>query len=242
MLEDRVEQLQRRPRGGEVVHIGIPRTVEARDEREPGVIVEQHEPGLMDGPDRNLVVPGPIPRMVLQRPDRLPQGIPMARPDPEEQAELTRRAHADPRPRRSCSSCCHPSSSGSSPRSNSTRQPSAAAARLACHRSSDGDRFPPPAAPGRHCGLKSDALSSHASGDFAPGWGSGRSSVATVVTPALSPRLRPQQRDRQPPGHREVLHHPWQTSILRLRRHSDISDIGPVAAYHVRMERDGKFP
>src|SRR5438046_320060 len=72
-----------------------------------GVVVEQHEPGLMDGRDRHVVVAGPVPRMVLQRPERFPQGIPVARPDPEEQAELARRADADARPGRSGCSCCH---------------------------------------------------------------------------------------------------------------------------------------
>src|SRR5438034_163908 len=61
----------------------------------------------MDGRDRHVVVAGPVPRMVLQRPERFPQGIPVARPDPEEQAELARRTDADARPGRSGCSCCH---------------------------------------------------------------------------------------------------------------------------------------
>jgi hypothetical protein len=45
--------------------------------------------------------------MGLQRLERFSQGIPMARSDPEEQAELARRADPDARPGRSSLSC-HP--------------------------------------------------------------------------------------------------------------------------------------
>src|SRR5215211_6131504 len=61
----------------------------------------------MDGRDRYAVVAGPVSRMGLQRPERFPQGIPVARLDMEEQAELVRRADADARPGPSGCRCCH---------------------------------------------------------------------------------------------------------------------------------------
>src|SRR5215218_6952287 len=48
VTEDRVEERERRPGGEEVLHVGVPRAVEARDERQPRVVVEQHEPRLVD--------------------------------------------------------------------------------------------------------------------------------------------------------------------------------------------------
>ena len=66
--EDRVEELQRL--GREVLHVGVPRAIEARREEQPGVMVEQHEPRFVNGRDRQVVVPRPVTRTVLQRPDR----------------------------------------------------------------------------------------------------------------------------------------------------------------------------
>src|SRR5215211_7962397 len=60
----------------------------------------------MNGRDRYAVVAGPVPRMGLQRPERFPQGIPVAGLDTEEQAELARRADADARLGRSCCRHC----------------------------------------------------------------------------------------------------------------------------------------
>ena len=44
VAEDGVEGGQGRSRGEEVLHVGIPRAVEAGHERKPGVFVEEHEP------------------------------------------------------------------------------------------------------------------------------------------------------------------------------------------------------
>ena len=102
--ERRVEQSERRTRVEEVVHVRVPGAVEAREEREPCVVVEHDEPRLVDRHDRNVVVARPVARMILQLVERLPQGIRMARFDPEEQAELGGRP--DGAPRRSPSRRC----------------------------------------------------------------------------------------------------------------------------------------
>jgi hypothetical protein len=44
VAEDGVEGGQGRSRGEEVLHVGVPRAVEAGHERKPGVFVEEHEP------------------------------------------------------------------------------------------------------------------------------------------------------------------------------------------------------
>src|SRR3954463_9914461 len=69
-------------------HVGVPGAVEARDEGEPRVVVEEHEPRLMDRLDRHAVVPRPISGGFLQIAQRGPQGFALAGLDPEEQAEL----------------------------------------------------------------------------------------------------------------------------------------------------------
>ena len=106
-----VEQGERRARIEEVVHVGVPGAVEAREEREPRVVVEHDEPRLVDRHDRDRVVAGPVARMILQLVECLPQGIRMARNDSEEQAELGRRPDRAPRRSRS-RRCSHAVSSG----------------------------------------------------------------------------------------------------------------------------------
>src|SRR5215213_4863144 len=96
MPEDRVEQLQRLSR--EVHHVRVPWPVEARREQQPRVVIEEHEPGLMDRGDRQLVIAGSIPRAVLQHPQRLAQLLALAGLNAEEQAELARGPCADARP------------------------------------------------------------------------------------------------------------------------------------------------
>src|SRR5436190_24174657 len=56
MLEGGVEQAERWPGIEEVVHVRVPRAVEAREEREPRIVVEEHEASLVDRDDRNAVV------------------------------------------------------------------------------------------------------------------------------------------------------------------------------------------
>src|SRR5215471_21141414 len=103
--ENRVEKLH--GLRGEVHHVSVPRAVEARREKQPRVIVEQHEPGFVNRRDGQVVVSGPIPRTPLERRDRASQGVPMARLDAEEQAELARRADAHARSGHSYLMCRH---------------------------------------------------------------------------------------------------------------------------------------
>ena len=95
VAEDDVEQRERRPGREEVLHVGVPRPVEARDERQPGVVVEQHEPRLVDRRDRHAVVPGRYPGcpgdLHAARNDSPSTGL-----DAEEQAELARRTDITP--------------------------------------------------------------------------------------------------------------------------------------------------
>ena len=102
MAKDEVEQLERRPRREEILHVRIPRTIEARDERQPRVTVEEHEPRLVDRRHRHPVVTGPVPRSLLQVAERSPQSLALTRLDPEEQAELARRANHRTRPNSPC--------------------------------------------------------------------------------------------------------------------------------------------
>src|SRR5215211_8257851 len=98
MAKDEVEQLERRPRGEKVVHIRIPRTIEARDERQPRVTLEEDEPRLMNRGDRHPIVPGAVSRSLLQVAERSPQSLALTRLDTEKQAELARRANHCTRP------------------------------------------------------------------------------------------------------------------------------------------------
>ena len=65
VLEDGVEQRQRRPGREEVLHVGVPRAIEARCEQQPGVVVEWHEPGLVNRRDGHAVVPRLVARVGL---------------------------------------------------------------------------------------------------------------------------------------------------------------------------------
>src|SRR4051812_28639900 len=107
MLEDHAEELERRTGGEEVLHVGVPRAVEARNERKLGVAVEEHEPRFVDRRDGHAVFTWPVSRRLLQVAECSPQRLTLARLDTEEQAELGRRADAETRPGRSCSSCRH---------------------------------------------------------------------------------------------------------------------------------------
>src|SRR5215218_10545844 len=98
MAKDEVEQLERRPRGEKVVHIRIPRAIEARDERQPRVTLEEDEPRLMNRGDRHPIVPGAVSRSLLQVAERSPQSLALTRLDTEKQAELARRANHCTRP------------------------------------------------------------------------------------------------------------------------------------------------
>ena len=113
VAEDHVEERQRRPRGEEVVHVGLPRAVEARDERQLRVVVEQHEPGLVDRLDRHAVVAVAVAGGVLQRNERCPQRRRLPGLDPEEQAELAGRTDAParlrPRTSDAATGCLHAS-------------------------------------------------------------------------------------------------------------------------------------
>src|SRR3954468_18045058 len=88
--KDPIEELEGRPRGEEVLHVGVPRAVEARDERQPRVVVEQYEPRLVNRRDRHPVVPWPVAGGVLQVAEGGPQRLAVTGLDPEEQAELAR--------------------------------------------------------------------------------------------------------------------------------------------------------
>src|SRR5204862_8353642 len=98
--EDEVEERKCRPRREEVVHVGVPGPVEARDEREPLVAVEENEPRLVNRRDRHVVVARPVPRRLLQIPKRSSQAFTLARLDTEKQAELARRANRKARANR----------------------------------------------------------------------------------------------------------------------------------------------
>src|SRR3712207_1166673 len=89
VLEDRVEQRQRRAGIEEIVHIRVPRPVEARHKREPRVVVEENEPRLVNRRDRNAVVARPVPPRLLQIPKRSSKVFTLASLDTEKQAELT---------------------------------------------------------------------------------------------------------------------------------------------------------
>src|SRR5829696_10189878 len=130
--EDEVEQPERRARGEEVLHVGVPRPIEARHEREPGVVVEQHEPRLVDGGDRQSVVPRPVPGSVLEIVERSPQRLALTGLDVEGQAEVTGRTGREPWTGRTrCSRCHRPSAS--SPTSIVPRFQPAACAGLRHH-------------------------------------------------------------------------------------------------------------
>ena len=101
------EEGQRRPGGEEVVHVGIPRAVEARDERQLGVVVEHHEARFVDRLDRHPVVTRPVPRRVLQLQEGRPQRRPRPGLHPEEQTELARRADGPARLRYGVTRCGH---------------------------------------------------------------------------------------------------------------------------------------
>src|SRR5215217_2992837 len=105
--EDDVEEPERRPGGEEVVHVGVPRAVEARHERETRVVVEEHKSRLVDRADRDAVVPWPIPGRLLQVAERSPQRLAPAGLDTEEQAELARRPDADAGAGSPCRRCRH---------------------------------------------------------------------------------------------------------------------------------------
>mgnify|MGYP003295919300 CR=1 FL=1 len=70
-------------------------------------IPQEWMPEVYEGPESTGVL-----RESVAEELGLPQGIPVARLDTEEQAELARRADADARPGRSCCWFCHASSSG----------------------------------------------------------------------------------------------------------------------------------
>src|SRR5829696_5160207 len=109
VLEDGVEKGQRRPRRAEVLNVGVPGPVEARDEREPRVAVEEDEPRLVNRRDRHAVVAWPVPRRLLQIPKRRSNIFTLTSLDTEKQAELTRgpnhKARAN-RPRFRCRHTC----------------------------------------------------------------------------------------------------------------------------------------
>src|SRR3954452_14701139 len=109
--EDHVEEPEGRAGGEEVLHVGVPRTVEAGNERQSGVVVEEHEPGLVDGLDGHVVVAGPVAGGVLQVPQRRPQGLALTGLDVEEQTELARRADRHARAGGARRRCRHRSSS-----------------------------------------------------------------------------------------------------------------------------------
>src|SRR3954451_4958881 len=90
--EDHIEEGQGWPGGEEVLHVGIPRPVEAGHERQPGVVVQKHEPGLVDRPYRHPVVTRAVAVSVLEILQSGPQRRPRARLDLEEQAELAGRS------------------------------------------------------------------------------------------------------------------------------------------------------
>ena len=74
--ERRVEERQGCPSVEEIIHIGIPGAVEAREERQTRVVVEEHEPSLMDRDDRHVVIAGPVDGSELLQ--SLPQSLAMA--------------------------------------------------------------------------------------------------------------------------------------------------------------------
>ena len=99
VTENGVEGGQGQSRGEEVLHVGIPRAVEAGHERKPGVFVEEHEPRLVDRLDGHSVVPGPVSGSLLQVVEGTTHGLTLARLNPEEQTELARRTDGQPRVR-----------------------------------------------------------------------------------------------------------------------------------------------
>jgi hypothetical protein len=66
VAEAEVERRAGRPGGEEVVRVRVPGTVEAGDEGEPGVVVEENAAGLVNRLDGDPLVAGPVPGSVLQ--------------------------------------------------------------------------------------------------------------------------------------------------------------------------------
>src|SRR5215203_1328503 len=100
MPKDDVEQCKSRPGGEEVLHVGVPWTVETGHEGEPGVIVEEDETRLVNGLDGDVIVARSVAGCVLQVQERAAQRRSLTGLYMEEQTELAGRADAQPRVRR----------------------------------------------------------------------------------------------------------------------------------------------